>query len=169
MTWATRAPALGGLALLLSATLGCGPPRLVNASESAESLVREVLAAFASRDAARLRALALTEEEFRRHVWPALPVARPERNVPFAYVWGDLRQKSDHRLRANLGAHGGRAYQLRSLTFSGGITQYSGFRVHRDALLKVRDPDGTEHEIRLFGSAMELDGMWKVFSFNADD
>ena len=164
-----RGSAIGGLALLLCAMLACSPPSLADTHDSAESLVREVLAGFARRDDARLRALALTEEEFRRQVWPALPVARPERNLPFSYVWSDLRQKSDNRLRANLGAHGGRVYQFQSVTFSGGVTEYSGFRVLRDALLKVRDSAGAEHEVRLFGSVIEKNRGWKVFSFNADD
>ena len=47
------------------------------------------------RDRARLDALALSEQEFRDHVWPDLPAARPERNLPFSYVWGDLHQKSN--------------------------------------------------------------------------
>ncbi|HUE89391.1 MAG TPA: hypothetical protein VMO26_25205 [Vicinamibacterales bacterium] len=164
-----RGPTIGGLVLVLTATLACSLPPLATTHDSADDLVREVLAAFASRDDGRLRALALDEEEFRRHVWPSLPAARPERNLPFDYVWGDLQQKSDNRLRANLGMHGGRSYQLRGITFSGGTTEYSRFRVHRDALLEVRDSAGADHEIRLFGSAIEMDGAWKVFSFNADD
>ena len=169
MTIPMRGPALGGLALVLVATVACSPPPLANTHDSADHLVHEVLAAFARRDDARLRALALTEAEFRRQVWPSLPAARPERNLPVDYVWGDLHQKSDNRLRANLSAHGGRSYQLRSITFSSGATEYAGFRVHRDALLAVRDSAGSDHAVRLFGSAIEVGGRWKVFSFNADD
>jgi hypothetical protein len=165
----SRGPALGGLALLLCTTLACSAPPLANTHDSADHLVHDVLAAFERRDDARLRALALTEDEFRQQVWPALPAARPERNLPFEYVWGDLSQKSDNRLRASLNAHGGRPYQLRRYTFSGGITEYAGFRVHRDALLEVGDGAGAELELRLFGSAIEMDGRWKVFSFNTDD
>jgi hypothetical protein len=164
-----RGPTVGGLVLVLSAALACSPPPLANTHGSADDLAHEVLAGFASRDDARLRALALTEDEFRRQVWSSLPAARPERNLPFSYVWGDLHQKSNNRLGANLSAHGGRSYQLQRLAFSGGTSEYGGFRVHRDALLVVRDKAGTDHEVRLFGSAIEMGGRWKVFSFNADD
>ena len=143
-----RGPALGGLAFILVATIACSPPPLANTYDTVDHLVREVLAAFASRDEARLRRLALTEDEFRRHVWPSLPAARPERNLPFSYVWGDLHQKSNNRLRANLSAHGGRSYQVQRITFSSGTSEYGGFRVHRDALLAVRDSAGTDHEVR---------------------
>ena len=169
MTSDRRGPATGGLALILVATVACSAPPLANSHDSADSLVRDVLEAYASRDDARLRRLALTEEEFRRYVWPSLPAARPERNLPFDYVWGDLQQKSDNRLRANLSAHGGRSYQLRGVTFSGGTTEYGGFLVHRDALLVVQDGAGADLEVRLFGSAIEMNGAWKVFSFNTDD
>jgi hypothetical protein len=164
-----RGPALAGLALLVVATLACSAPPLAHTHDSADGLVRAVLAAFASRDDARLQALALSEEEFRQSVWPSLPAARPERNLPFSYVWGDLQQKSDNRRRLLLGAYGGRAYQLQGVTFTGGTTEYAGFRVHRNALLTVRDGGGSEHEVRLFGSAVEMDGAWKVFSYNTDD
>ncbi len=164
-----RGPVIGGLAFVLVTSLACGAPPLTNTHDSAESLVLDVLAAFVSRDHERLLTLALSEEEFRRHVWLGLPAARPERNLPFSYVWGDLRQKSDHRLRVNLVIHGGRGYQLQRITFSGGSTEYAGFRVHRDAVLEVRNDTGITHEIRLFGSAVEIEGGWKVFSFNAGD
>jgi hypothetical protein len=164
-----REPTVGGLVLVLFAALACSPPPLANTHGSVDDLAHEVLAAFASRDEGRLQALALDEEEFRRHVWPSLPAARPERNLPFHYVWGDLQQKSDNRLRANLSAHGGRLYQLQSITFSGETTEYAGFRVRRHALLKVRDSAGGDFEVRLFGSAIEMGGRWKVFSFNAED
>jgi hypothetical protein len=164
-----RGPVIGGLAFLLLAAIACGSTPLANAQPTADALAREVLTALARQDPARLESLALNEEEFRRHVWPALPAARPERNLPVSYVWGDLRQKGEMRLRAILGAHSGRRYQLQSVTFSGGMTEYSGFRVHRDALLKVRDSTGADHELRPFGSAIEKDGAWKVFSFNVGD
>ena len=169
MTSDSRGPATGGLALILVVTLACSAPPLAHSHDSADSLVRDVLEAFASRDDAHLRRLAVSQEEFRRQVWPSLPAARPERNLPFDYVWGDLLQKSDNRLRANLSAHGGRSYQLRRVTFSGGTSEYAGFLVHRDALLVVQDRAGADLELRLFGSAIEMDGVWKVFSFNTDD
>jgi hypothetical protein len=169
MTSEMRGPALGGLASLLVAALACSPPPLANTHQSADGLVRDVLEAFAARDDRRLRGLALTEEEFRRRVWPSLPAARPERNLPFSYVWGDLQQKSESRLRTVLAVHGGRPYQLAAIRFSGGTTEFAGFRVHRDAVLTVRDSAGARHDLRLFGSVLEIDGAWKVFSYNAAD
>ena len=168
MNNARRELAAGGLAFLLLTAIACGPTPLANTQPTADALAREVLTALARQDDARLEALALNEDEFLRHVWPALPAARPERNLPFSYVWGDLRQKSDIHLRATISSHRGRVYQLQSLTFTGGITEYPGFVVHRNTVLKVRSREGSDEELRLFGSAIEKDGVWKIFSFNVN-
>lgn len=128
-----------------------------------------MLEAFEQRDVNRLRGLALTEREFRDHVWPELPSARPERNLPFSYVWGDLRQKSEQSLAAALERHGGRRYTLVSLRFAGEATRYPSYIVHRETVVRVRDETGATDDIRFFGSTIEKDQGWKVFSYVADD
>ncbi|NOT45121.1 MAG: hypothetical protein HOP14_11020 [Acidobacteria bacterium] len=158
-------------ALLLGAPLvGCAPaaPALSTTWPEPEAAARAVLEAIERRDEDALARLALSEQEFRDHVWPELPAARPERNLPFSYVWGDLRQKSALALAATLARHGGRHYDLLDLRFPGGVTTYPSYAVHRDTVLRVRDDSGTEQELSLFGSMLEQDGRWKVFSYVAD-
>ena len=116
-----------------------------------------------------LRAVALDEQEFREHVWPELPAARPERNLPFSYVWGDLHQKSEETLTRTLTRHGGRRYALVSVRMVGDTTQYPSYAVHRETVLQVREESGTQVELRLFGSTIQKDGAWKVFSYVVDD
>ena len=138
------------------------------AAPSAEAAAAAVLDALERRDRDRLRSLAIAEQEFRERVWPRLPASRPERNLPFSYVWGDLRQKSEGRLAATLARHGGRSYELAGVTFAG-VTDYGTYRVHREATLHVRDGTGAAQDLRLFGSMIEQDGRWKVFSYVAED
>jgi hypothetical protein len=154
---------------VLASVIACGPAPLAHPQSSAESLAREVLVALAQRNEHRLRELALDEEEFKRHVWSGLPAARPERNLPLAYVWSDLRQKSDQALRSTLQTHGGKHYQLQSVKFDGPTTDHGTYRVHRETVLVVRDSAGTANELRLLGSMLEKDGQWKVFSYVVDD
>ena len=71
-----------------------------------------MLTALADEDAEYLAGLALSELEFRTVVWPELPSSRPERGLPFEYVWGDLNQKSTNALRRLVARHGGRRYTL---------------------------------------------------------
>jgi hypothetical protein len=128
-----------------------------------------VLDGIARRDTTALRALALNEEEFREHIWPELPASRPERNLPFSYVWGDLRQKSEAALSQTLARHGGRRYTLVSVRFAGDTTRYPSYSVYRETVLKVRDGQGIETDLRIFGSSLEKGDAWKVFSYVVDD
>lgn len=151
---------------LIAASCTWTPP-LATTHESAEAVASAVIDAVAAGDRARLEALALNESEFREHVWPALPAAREERNLPFSYVWGDLRQKSSQSLGTTLAGHGRRRYELQRVEFEG-TTDYGPYRVHRQATFIVRD-GGAERAVRLCGSMLEKDGRWKVFSYVVDD
>src|SRR5687767_9252327 len=78
--------------VLLLILAGCSQPAppLSHTFDSPEALASAVVAGLARRDAAALSSLVLSEQEFRAHVWPVLPASRPERNLPFDYVWKDL-------------------------------------------------------------------------------
>jgi hypothetical protein len=157
---------VAALALLAAA---CDRPLALSGSKaSADEVARTLLEDLASADADGLRALALDEQEFRRVIWPRLPAARPERNLPFSYVWGDLRQKSGQSLARVLARYGGRRYELLGVRFDG-ATDYGTFRVHRRAVFRVRDAGGAALDLRPAGSMVEQDGEWKVFSYVAED
>jgi hypothetical protein len=132
------------------------------------ALASALLDALARQDRAALLELALTETEFRDHVWPELPASRPERNLPFSYVWGDLRQKSAQSLGAVMSREGGKRYELIDIRFTA-VTDYRTYRVHREATFRVRDSDGREDDLRVCGSMIEQDGAWKVFSYVVAD
>jgi hypothetical protein len=153
----------------LAAAVACSQvPPLANTHPSAASLASAVLDALARRDRATLEALALNETEFHDHVWPQLPAARPERNLPFSYIWGDLHQKSTQTLTNVMAREGGTRYELIDVQFAG-VTDYRTYRVHREATLRVRDPHGMETDLRVCGSMIERDGAWKVFSYVVGD
>jgi hypothetical protein len=150
---------------------GCGSstPLLSNTYPAPEALAAAVVDAVERRDAQALRSLALSEQEFREHVWPELPSARPERNLPFSYVWGDLRQKSEASLALTLTRHGGRKYTVVAVRNAGDTTRYPSYSVHRDTVLRIRDEAGAPADVRLFGSMIQKDGGWKVFSYVVDE
>jgi hypothetical protein len=161
---------LAGIVAVLLAVAACqSDPPLANTQDSARAVAQQVLDAIARRDRVALDALAITEPEFRVHVWPSLPAARPERNLPMSYVWGDLHQKSTASLSRILAQHGGRRYELVDVRFGDQPTTYAGYVVHREAVLSVRTAGGAPEEIRVCGSLIEKDGRWKVFSYVIDD
>jgi hypothetical protein len=139
------------------------PPRLEHSHASASALAGALLDALHRRDGSALERVALDEREFRQHVWPHLPAARPERNLPFSYVWADLHQKSTSALAGTLARHGGRRYRLLAIEFNG-ETDYGPYRVHRETTLRVDRGDGAM-DVRVCGSLMEMNGQWKVFSY----
>lgn len=141
---------------------------LARTFDSAEAAAREVLEALAARDIGTLAHLAVTEHEFRQIIWPELPSSRPEVNLPVAYAWGTLAQNSQGSLASTLATHGGRRYTLVTLRVTGRSTPYETFTVHRDVALDVNDEAGTRRQIRVFGSLLERNGRWKVFSFVTD-
>ena len=164
-----RIPGIAAVGAFLALAAACSaPPPLVDTFPSPETLAEAVLEAISTGDRGRLEMMALSEAEFTNHVWPELPAARPERNLPASYVWGDLRQKSSQTLTSTMERHGGQRYTLRAVTFSD-VTPYAGFRVHRAATFRVRDAAGRETDIRVCGSMIEQQGAWKVFSYVVDE
>jgi hypothetical protein len=164
----TRSVVLAG-ALVAASLAACSRvPPLANTQPSAKALASAVLDALARVDRPALEGLMLSETEFRDHVWPQLPSARPERNLPFSYVWGDLRQKSAQSLSNVMSREGGKRYELLDVRFAG-ETDYRTYRVHREATLRVRDANGIETDLRVCGSMIEQDGAWKVFSYVVGD
>jgi hypothetical protein len=183
VSFGSKAPRVAGGLLLFSVIAllaGCGPgpnaseaanlgPPLESPFDSPEALARTVLEAFAKEDVETLKALPLTKEEFRVHVWPKLPASRPERNVPFDYGWTDLHQKSVSSIASNFKRYKGRKLELLSITFKGDTTDYESFVVRRKSMLRVKDRDtGEELSLALFGSVMEWNGKYKLFSYVTD-
>jgi hypothetical protein len=165
------------MAAVVVATAACSTPAeptrspapLSHTFASPDDLARAVLAALERNDQEALRSLALSEGEFRDHVWPELPASRPERNVPFAYVWDQLHQRSTGDLASTLARYGGKRIRFVRTTFTGETTQYQSFVVMRDSEVIATDENGHDLILRLYGSAMVKDGRYKLFSYVVDD
>jgi len=52
--------------------------------------------------------------------------------------------------------------------FEGETTEYETFAVYRETILAVRNEQGQEFTDGLFGSILERDGQYKLFSFVVD-
>jgi len=112
--------------------------------------------------------MALSEAEFREYVWPELPVSRPERNVPFDYAWGQMNQRSEGSLGDTVGRYGGRPLRFVSTRFTGDTTTYQTFSVMRASEIVATDEGGKDLVLRLYGSALQKDGRYKLYSFVVD-
>lgn len=141
---------------------------LSNTFDTPEALAQAVLARLATRDLTGLRSLALSEQEFKEHVWPELDTSRPERNVPFDYAWGQLKQRSDGALDGTVSRYAGKPLRFLRTSYRGETTQYASFVVMRESEIVAADEAGRELVLLLYGSAMLKDGRYKVFSYVVD-
>jgi hypothetical protein len=155
-------------AAALAAGCGGGPPAFVNTFPSKEAAAGAVVQALAARDVRRLEALAVSEDEFKTRVWPALPASVPAFGMPADYAWADTAAKSHAALSSLVAANGGRRFEVERVSFGDTPRDYGPFRVHPRAQLEVRDATGARGTARLFGSMLEAEGRWKVFSYVAD-
>lgn len=143
--------------------------RLAPTWGSAEEAAEAFLDALAAEDPDRLRATALTEEEFADVVWPELPSSRPNRRLPLDYAWRDLNQKSTNELSRTFHRFAGRRLALERVEFLGETTEYVTFDVHRETRLVVTGEEGKRLRLQLFGSMIQRGSRWKLFSFVIDD
>ncbi len=156
------------VALLLGACSADAPPEFQPVFETKEAAVTALLDALWQRDVDRMRNLAVSETEFRKHVWPRLPAAAGAAESSMSYWWEDLRARSLGSMAQVLEEHGGTRLSLEAVSFEGGVTDYGTFRVHREARVSARDTAGNLRELRLFGSLVEAPSGWKIYSYVID-
>jgi hypothetical protein len=138
---------------------------LVNARPSIDELCKEVLEKVAHKDVKALEALALSADEFKKYYWPYSKWSKPETRMPFEFIWGDLHQKSSFALAGVLVKYGGKRLDFISVRFSEEPVSYSHAKVHGAPVLTVRNEEGKEGEVKMFGAVFELNGAYKVFSY----
>jgi hypothetical protein len=161
------------VAMLVASSLlvaACGPRvTLSHTLDSPASVASAVVEALNRRDIAALERLAVTEDEFHHVVWPKQPAARPGRNIPWDYAWKDLAGKSRLQLRGRAAEWpADRGYTVVDISFGGDTTDYETYRIFRESQVTLRDRDGAITKTRIFGSLIEQDGRYKVFSFVVD-
>ena len=139
---------------------------LAGAAASPEALAERALAALAANDLEGMKSLRLTKAEFCRYVFPELPAAKLP-NVSCDWVWDQATLKSMAGMKRVVDASAGRKLELVSVRFTG-EDRYASYRVLKNPVVTVRDPSGAVTEERLFGSVLELDGQYKLFSFVVD-
>ena len=148
---------------------GCGAtprPAWSDSFDSADALATAALDAIAAADHSRLARLALSEDEMRETVWPALPASREQVGMPWQYFWREHAQRNAGYLSTLVAKHGGKGYDLAGLSFDGRTT-YGDVTIYREPALELRTAAGPQR-LRLFGSMAEREGRWKLYSFVVD-
>jgi hypothetical protein len=164
-------PAVWLIALLLtcSACSGMQSIRKTQADSpmaAMEHLARSVLRGIENHDYQGLLDLAVTEEEYRSIIWPALPLSsQPGWQDNYDFVWNQHRSRSLHGLRRVLEHYGGRRFELLEVRCKKGMQDYGPYQVYRDAWLLVRNESGLQSEVNLFGSITRIGERYKIMSY----
>jgi len=154
------------VALIASGSKKDSSPRNLACSySSVEDLARQFLDALHEEDGQSILDLAVSREEFEQFVWPELPASRPGANLTAEFVWNQLNMRSQADIRGTFSRNKGKKWELLEVRFEEKVQEYPSFRIHKDAMLIVRDESGQKREMNLFGSIIELDGEFKIFSF----
>ena len=138
--------------------------QLVGSRDSIESLARHFLRTLQHGDKDEVYDLALSKAEFEQIVFPSLPASRPGSNLSAEVLWQQTVLKSWAGFQTTL-EHQGKNYELIAVRFADGVKNYGNFVIHRDARLRVRDEENRERKLNLFGSVIEKDGAFKIYSF----
>lgn len=138
--------------------------QLAGAKASPEVLARHFLEVLSRGDRQEILGLALTEEEFREFVYPVLPASRPGSNLSAEFLWSQTQLRSLGGFSKTM-KHAGKPYELLEVIVREGKREYEGFSIHRGVSLRVRDETGSVSEWKLFGSIIEMNGGFKIYSF----
>jgi hypothetical protein len=140
-------------------------PRLAHGAASKEALIKAVLQSLREGDLQKMKDLSLQKEEFQRFIWPELPVSNPKTNVPLDYVWKDLSYRSMNRMQATFNKMKGKHLELVRIVHRGKVVKYKSHCAYPDMEVFIREPGGKEFSYPLVGTLIELDGLWKVYSY----
>jgi hypothetical protein len=140
-------------------------PKLSGSRSSLDELAADFLEALQRGDEKKIRQLALSKDEFVEFVWPELPASNPSTNLNSDFIWNQTHMRSQADLSGTLFRYKGKRYVLKGVRFEDGTEDYGGYLVHRDARLRVVNEEGKEGELNLFGSVLEMEGEFKIYSF----
>jgi hypothetical protein len=141
------------------------PSILAGSQPSPEEVCRKFLDALREEDAVAIRSLAISSEEFAEFIWPRLPASNPKTNLTVEFVWNQMHMHSLADLGETFSRHKGKDYELVDIRFDKETEDYGSYKVHRDTRLLIADSEGRRKELSLFGSLLEMNDEFKIFSF----
>lgn len=158
------------IALLSMTLLACGEkaadgPMMSNSFGSPEEACRQVLDALAAGDTLGLQRLILTRYEHDSILVPRMPIGRDTTgNKDLELAWYMLNQRSVKGMRRALADYAGQRFELVSVTFNRPRESYGPLTMHKGTQVTVRNEEGEEVVIGIFGSILEQNGKFKLVS-----
>jgi len=144
---------------------------LKGGASSTDDLIERLLVSLKNNDAAALRGLRVTQDEYLRVILPgSVKPGEPVRHWPddaSQYFWGQLDAKSIYSEEALLQLFGGHTYRVKAVRWDKGTQQYATYQAYKQLRLDLVGEDGQEAHLET-GSIAEVDGRFKFISFRRD-
>jgi len=132
-------------------------------SAALEDLVKKVLAALETKDQAALEKLAITEDEYRKFIWPGIAARTPGANEKKFY--GMFEQGNVAGITSALKEFGGQKLEFVRVSAGTSIRQTKAYRLLSPPTVTVKDGSGQEKALKLSGPVIEHDGIYQIATF----
>ncbi len=130
--------------------------------KSKEDLARAYVAAILSSDMRGIAQTLMTRAEFAWVYYPENPLSRPPYELPAGLAWFELEGNSLAGVRRALATYGGRGVVLRELQCSLAPVEQRTNRLWNGCVAVLRHEDGSDAEVRMFGTILERGGRFKL-------
>jgi hypothetical protein len=150
------------------ATLPDTPTVLAGGAASPEALTRELLSSLQSNDTSTLRALVISPAEFAWLYYPHTKWTKPPYEMGAELVWLQVSLSSEKGLVRLVRRYGGRALRLEALTCPDAAHVEGPNLVTEGCQVRFAVADSVPRELRLFGSLLKRDGLYKFVSYSND-
>ena len=129
-----------------------------------DDLGRAVCRLLAHGDRDSLRALCVTDREFRDILWREFPQSRPATGLQWEDGWRVLDMRLLSGTNDAVGEFGGHYWQFLRFERTDTVAVYKNFRLHNGLVLVVRDERGGTERWGWLRSVAERNGRFKIYS-----
>jgi hypothetical protein len=149
------------------------PHVLHGGAGSIDELIDKAVTAMARRDTATLNDLLVGHQEWEEYLYPEFgiyyPAARDPRPEVRDFLWTNHSLSSDKALRRSLDRYSRERLTFDSVHFEDTAQVFHTYTIHQGTVAKAHDREHKEHELRCFGSIVEMNGVYKFLSFRDRD
>lgn len=114
-------------------------------------------------DADSMRALCITDEEFRDILWREFPQSRPATGLQWEDAWRTLFARMNDGTNRALKDYGNHWYQLVSVK-ADSVARYKNFTLHSRITITVKDDAGQVQQWKWLRAVAERKGRFKIYS-----
>ncbi|NJD20008.1 MAG: hypothetical protein FIA95_12105 [Gemmatimonadetes bacterium] len=145
---------------------GEAPAGLTGGAPSRDALVARFLTALEAADTAAFRDMLLTRAEFAWLYYPHTRFTAPPYELAPELLWFQIENGTGRGFGRLLDRMGGRPAHADSYACPSDARTEGPNRVWEECVVRLRPPGGEARDLRLFGTILERDGVYKFVSYS---